>query len=164
VDPVICGLVISRFRLWRVRPCARRNIPTLVFLQNSKHRIFRIFRLYQKYRVRIKLLFLQNTRSDSNFNQICNYNYRTQALKREGQLYSLFPNSIFLELGLPTPPHFKILKSLQNHCLEILLKWSLMSDNVSILLIFYIITFFSISMHNICTLFYLSKLTFLKGF
>jgi len=38
-----------------LRPCERQNIPTFVVLQNSKHRIFQIFLIYQKYCVIIIL-------------------------------------------------------------------------------------------------------------
>jgi len=45
----------SNFEWQKVRPCKRRNIPTFVFLLNSKHRIFRIFRIYQNYSIKIVL-------------------------------------------------------------------------------------------------------------
>jgi len=53
--------------LWyRVRPCERRNIPTLIFLRNSKHILFSIFSIYRIYCIQIKFLFLQNTCSNLN--------------------------------------------------------------------------------------------------
>jgi len=62
----------------RVRPCKRWNIPTFIFLQNSKHILFCIFHVYRIYPVKIEFLFSQNTRSNSNFNWIYNYNYSMQ--------------------------------------------------------------------------------------
>jgi len=46
-----------------IRPCKRRNIPTFVFLQISKHNLFRMYGIYC---VKIVSNFLQNTRFDSN--------------------------------------------------------------------------------------------------
>ncbi len=50
------------------------------------------FRMYQKYRVIIEFLFLQNTCFDSNFNRIYDYDYGTQNFSIFNQLF----NSIIL--------------------------------------------------------------------
>jgi len=51
-----------------LRPCERWNIPTFVFLPNSKHVLFlfRIFRLYGINHVKIKFLIMWKNCTDSN--------------------------------------------------------------------------------------------------
>ncbi len=68
------------FTCFKVRPCKRWNIPTFILLQNLKHGIFQIFRIYQKYCVKIVSKMLQNACSDSNFNPIYDYHYGMQGL------------------------------------------------------------------------------------
>jgi len=68
------------FGAYTLRPCERRNIPTFVFLQNLKHRIFFIFPIFGIYHIKIEFLFSRNSHSDSNFNWIFDYDYGMQGL------------------------------------------------------------------------------------
>jgi len=72
---------VSFVKIYKLTPCERRNILTFVVLRNSKHGILRIFCIYQKYCFKIKFLFLRNTRYNSKFIWIYNYDYGMQGLK-----------------------------------------------------------------------------------
>jgi len=74
---LICLFLKNRIIL---RVCKRQKILSFVVSQNLKHSQLQNFWMYWKYRVIIKFLFLQNTRSHSNFNRIYDYDYGTQGL------------------------------------------------------------------------------------
>jgi len=73
---------LSKIKLSKIRrPCERRPVWCFVVSRNSKHGQLQNFWMYPKYSVKIVSNFLQNTRSNSNFNRI--YNYGMQGLSRK---------------------------------------------------------------------------------
>ncbi len=63
------------------RTCERHPVLCFIFLQNSKQGRLQNFRMYQKYPIEIVSKKLRNTLSNTNFNQIYNYNYGMQGLR-----------------------------------------------------------------------------------
>jgi len=78
-------LLIMFIKRWRVKNKAlgKADYSNFCSFVKLKHRIFQKFCIYQKYCVKIKFLCSQNTRSDSNFNQIYNYDHGMQGLSEK---------------------------------------------------------------------------------